>query len=60
MDSLKYAMVSILHGFETFTNTDVSYVRSSQSLCHHKEKRISLNQLTLSYNQLRGHQTTLT
>ena len=45
MPMLKYAMVSILHGFETFTNTDVSYVRSSQPRCHHIEKLIS--QLTL-------------
>ena len=47
LDSLKYAMVSILHGFETFTNTDVSYVRSSQPRCHHIEKLISQNQLTV-------------
>ena len=40
-------MVSILHGFEIFTNTNVSYVRSSQLWCHHIEKLISLNQLTL-------------
>ena len=40
-------MVSILHGFETFTNTDVSYVRSPQPRCHHIEKLISQNQLTL-------------
>ena len=47
LDSLKYAMVSILHDFETFTNTDVSYVRRSQPRCHHIEKLISQNQLTL-------------
>ena len=47
VESLIYAMVSKLHGFETFTNTDVSYVRSSQPRCHHIEKLISQNQLTV-------------
>ena len=47
IDSLKYAMVSILHGFETFTKTDVSYVRSFPLRCHCIEKLISQNPLTL-------------